>query len=45
MSQYHLAKLTLAPATNPQAVREVPPGAADKAPGSTCHQVTAGAGP
>ena len=33
MSQYHLAKLTLAPATNPQAVREVPPGATDKAPG------------
>ena len=33
MTQYHLAKLTLTPASNPQAVREVPPGAADKAPG------------
>ena len=33
MTQYQLARLTLTPASNPQAAREVPPGAADKAPG------------
>lgn len=33
MTQFHLARLTLTPATHAQAAREVPPGPADRAPG------------
>jgi len=33
MPPYHLARLVVFPAANAQAAREVPPGAADRAPG------------